>query len=112
MNILIITSFECSPQLSLLPFLITAWPAPSKVALTQEVAGIEPPLHRVRRHTREEHVPRVGVSPGAAPVAVAEFEAAAAGVGLEGADEGTQDGVKVVAEEAALVLGGFGGETH
>lgn len=99
---------DCSPSLWLLTFLLTVWPIPSSVALTPKVAGIELSLIRLGRHTREEHVTRVGASPDAAPVALAEFEAAAAGVSRQGPDEGTQDSVKVVPEEAALALGRFG----
>lgn len=72
------------------------------------MAGIELSLIRLGRRTREEHVARAVVSPDAAPVALAEFEAAAAGVSRQGADEGTQDRVKVVLEEAALALERFG----
>lgn len=90
-------------MLWLLAFCLTLWPVPSRVAVTHKVAGIE--LLRLGRHAREEHVTRVVVSPDAAAVALAEGEAATAGVSRQGPDEGTQDRVKVVLEEAALVLG-------
>lgn len=60
------------------------------------MAGIE--LLRLGRHTREEHVTRAVVLPDAAPVALTECKAAAAGVSRQGPDEGTQDRVKVVLE--------------
>lgn len=72
------------------------------------MAGIELSFIRLGGRTREEHVTRVVVLTDAASVALAEFEAAAAGVSRQGPDEGTQDRVKVVLEEAALALGRFG----
>lgn len=45
--------------------------------------------------------------PDAAPVALAEFDAAAAGISRQGSDDGTQDRVKVVLEETTLALGGI-----
>lgn len=96
---------HCSSSLWPLTFVLTLRPIPSRVALTHKVLGIELSLVRLRRHTREEHVTGVMVSPDAAPVALAEFGAAATGVGRQGPDEGTQDRVKVVLEKAALALG-------
>lgn len=50
----------------------------------------------------------VGALPGAAPVAMAQLEAAAAGVRPQGMDVGTQNSLNVVLEKVALMLGGMG----
>lgn len=72
------------------------------------MAGVELPLAGVRSLRREEHVTGVGPLPGAAPVAMAQLAAAAAGVGPQGADVGTKNSLNVVLEKVALMLGGRG----
>lgn len=88
--------------------LLTLLPSPALVALTHEVVvkrftpgGISEEVCFIR-----EHVTRAGVLPEAAPVAAAQLEAAAAGVGPQRPDEGTQDSADVVSEKDALMLEG------
>lgn len=90
--------------------LLTLLPSPALVALTHEVVvkrftpgGISEEVCFIRVR---EHVTRAGVLPEAAPVAAAQLEAAAAGVGPQRPDEGTQDSADVVSEKDALMLEG------
>lgn len=101
-NILLLNIFSWLPHAS--TFALTVRPNPSRVALTYKVAGVELPLAGVRSLRRKEHVTGVGVLPGAAPVAVAQLAAAAAGVGPQGADVGTQNSLNIVLEKFALML--------
>lgn len=105
-NILLLNIFSWLPHAS--TFALTVRPNPPWVALTYKVAGVELPLAGVRSLRREEHVTGVGVLPGTAPVAVAQLAAAAAGVGPQGADVGTQNSLNIVLEKFALMLGGMG----